>query len=172
MYLVSFWDLPSVSSCDLYLFLVRYLRDIYPLALKWGLSTLLIGCFELPWWAFVWEDSKDTAGGIWYGIILKWSGRRCQHTVCRVCLCVRGDFLVVFWDLVVLSTILLMVPVSLATLSFSFIGLIIFLYHMILYSRRHITSWWRLKRCGLGRVRRVPVWMPQGDMKDLSVVWL
>ena len=74
----------------------------------------------------------------------------------------------VFWDLVGRSKILLTVPVSLATLFYCCIGLSICLYRMILCSLRRITSLWILNRCGLGRVRREPVWLTWGAIVDLS----
>ena len=129
---------------------------------------LLIGYFEWPWCVFIWEDRKDTDWCIVWGLILTWSGRCFKRTVCRLCLCGRGYCMVVFWYLVVGSTILLTVPVSLATLFCCCIGLIICLNCMILCSPHHITSWWLLKKCGIGRVQHVPVWMPWGAMGDLS----
>ena len=115
---------------------------------------------------------KDTAGDIIWGILWKWFGRSFRRTVFRLCLCGRGDFLAVIWDLVVGSTISSTFPVSLATLFCCCIGFIICIYRMIFFSQRCITSWWILKRCGLGLVRRVPVWMPRGGMVDLSFLYV
>ena len=117
---------------------------------------------------FVWEDRKHTDRSIVWCLLWKWSGRRCQSTGCRMCLCGQGYFLVVFWDLVLVSTILLTVIVSLASLLYCCIILRIFLHHMILCSRRGIKSWWRLKSCGPGWVKRVPTWLSWGAMGDLS----
>ena len=117
---------------------------------------------------FFWEDIKETDGGIGWGILLKWSGRHCQSTVCWPWLCGQVYCLVVFWDLVGGSKILSTVIVYLATLFCCCIGLSICIYGMILCSRRCITSWWILKRCGIGQVGCVPALLPWGDMGYIS----
>ena len=131
---------------------------------------VLIDDFECVWWLFVWEEIKDTDEGIRWGLLMKWYCRRWQNTVCRMFLCARGDCLVVFWDLVWGSTILTTVPVSLTTLFCCCIGLIICIYGVILFSWRHITYWWILKRFGLGWVRRMTCSSPRRTVRSHSLV--
>ena len=121
---------------------------------------------------FVWGDIKDTDGDIVWGLLWKWYDMHYQCTVFRLCLCGQGDCLVVILESVVEYTILLLVPVYLAIILCCYIRLSIFLCCMIFCSRRRITYWWRLRRSGIGQVRRVLVWMHWVYMGDLSCLYV